>query len=87
MKARLKSWLRLSNNKSRDLMVPRTDENWIVYERFYHFFSLKELENLAAFSGLTLKVNTFIDWDGKFIDNEKMSRSSLFVATKTPIVD
>ena len=86
MKARLKSRLRLSNN-SRNLMVPRIDENWVVYERFYHFFSLKELESLTTFSGLTLKINTFIDWDGNFTENEKMSRSSLFVATKTPIIN
>ena len=85
IKARLKSWLKLKNNKARDLMVPRTDEKWEVYERFYHFFSLKELENLATFSGLTLKINTFIDWDGNFADNEKISRSSFFVAKKTPI--
>ena len=26
IKARLKSWLKLKNNKARDLMVPRTDE-------------------------------------------------------------
>ena len=86
MKARLKSWLRLSNN-SRDLMVPRTDKNWIVYERFYHFFSLNDLENLSRFSGLSTKINTFIDWDGNFTDNEKISRSSLFIATKTPIIN
>ncbi len=70
---------------SRDLMVPRTDENWKVYERFYHFFSLKELENLTTFSWLTLRKNTFIDGDGNFTDNEKISRSSFFVATKTPV--
>jgi len=85
IKARLKSWLKLKNNKARDLTVPWTDEKWEVYERFYHFFSLKELENLATFSGLTLKINTFIDWDGNFTDNEKISRSSFFVAKKTPI--
>ena len=85
MKARLKSWLRLNNN-ARDLMVPRTDNTtWKVYERFYHFFSLKELESLATFSWLTLKINTFIDWNGEFTNNEKISRSSFFVATKTPI--
>ena len=72
---------------SRDLMVPRTDEKWEVYERFYHFFSLKELENLATFSWFTLKINTFIDWDGNFTDNEKISRSSFFVAKKTPIIN
>ena len=85
MKARLKSWLRLNNN-ARDLMVPRTDNTTgKVYERFYHFFSLKELESLATFSWLTLKINKFIDWNGEFTDNEKISRSSFFVATKTPI--
>ena len=72
---------------SRDLMVPRTDKNWKVYERFYHFFSLKELENLNNFAWLTLKVNTFIDGDGLFTNIEKISRSSFFVATKTPIID
>ena len=72
---------------SRDLMVPRTDENWKVYERFYHFFSLEELRNLANFAGFALKANTFIDWNGNFNDNEKISRSSLFVAFKTPIID
>ena len=88
MKARLKSWLRLKNDKSRDIMVPRTDNTtWKVYERFYHFFSLKELENLARFSWLTLKINTFIDWNGEFTNNEKTSRSSFFVATKTPIIN
>ena len=86
MKARLKSWLKL-NNKARDIMVPWTDENWKVYERFYHFFSLKELENLSRFSWLTSKINTFIDWNGEFTDNEKISRSSLFIATKTPILN
>ena len=72
---------------SRDLMVPRIDENWKVYERFYHFFSLKELENLTTFSWLTLKMNTFLDWNGNFTDNEKISRSSFFVANKTPIIN
>ena len=72
---------------SRDLMVPRTDEKWVVYKRFYHFFSLKELENLAIFSWLSLKKNTFIDWDGQFTDNERISRSSFFAATKSPVIN
>jgi ubiquinone/menaquinone biosynthesis C-methylase UbiE len=72
---------------SRDLMVPRTDENWKVYERFYHFFSLKELENLTTFSWLTLKINKFIDGSGQFTDKEKISRSSFLVAAKTPVIN
>ena len=87
MKAKVLSWFNLNKWNSRDLMVPRTDENGEVYERFYHFFSLKELENLSNFSWLTLKVNTFVDWSGNFTDEEKKSRSSLFVAAKTPVIN
>ena len=86
MKARLKSRLKLKSNQARDLMVPRTDNTTgKTYERFYHFFSLEELKNLSDFAWLTLKINTFIDWNGDFTDNEKISRSSFFVSTKTPI--
>ena len=87
MKAKILSRFKMNKWSSRDLLVPWTDENWKVYERFYHFFSLKELENLTTFSWLTLKMNTFIDKDGRFTDNEKISRSSLFIATKTPIIN
>lgn len=87
MKAKILSRFKMNKWSSRDLLVPRTDENWKVYERFYHFFSLRELEKLSTFSWLTLKVNTFIDWDGKFTNNEKVSRSSLFIATKNPIIN
>ncbi len=87
MKARILSWFKMNKWSARDLLVPRTDENWIVYERFYHFFSLEELKNLATFSGLTLKKNIFIDKDWHFTDNEKISRSSFFVSTKNPIIN
>ena len=85
LKAKISSLLHFNKNKARDLMVPRTDKEWKVYERFYHFFSLKELENLSKFSWLSLKVNKFLDENGEFTDNEKISRSSLFVAKKKPI--
>lgn len=87
MKAKILSWIKFNKLIARDLMVPRTDGSWKVYERFYHFFSLEELRNLANFAGLTLMTNIFIDGDGKFIDNEKISHSSLFIASKTPIID
>ena len=84
-KARIFSRLKLNKNTSRDLLVPRTDNNWKVYNRFYHFFSLSELEKLAIFSWLTIKTNKFMDENWEFTDNEKTSRSSIFVATKSPI--
>ncbi len=61
LKSRLKSWLKFNKDKARDIMVPWTDSNGMVYERFYHFFSLKELEKLAIFSGLTIKTNKYIN--------------------------
>ena len=85
LKARILSWLKFDKWIARDLLVPRTDSDWKVYGRFYHFFSLKELENLATFSWLTIKTNTYLNDNWEFTDNEKISRSSLFVATKTPI--
>lgn len=87
MKAKILSRFKMNKWSSRDLLVPRTDENWVVYERFYHFFSLEELEKLATFSGLTLRKNLYIDKDWQFTNNEKISRSSFFVATKTPVIN
>ena len=87
MKAKILSRLKFNKWSARDLIVPRTDENWKVYGRFYHFFSLEELKNLANFAGLTLKVNMFFDGDGNFIDSEKTSRSSFLIASKTPIIN
>ena len=86
MKARVLSWLKFDRWSSRDLLVPRNDNDWKVYERFYHFFSLKELEKIATFSWLTIKTNTYLNDNWEFTENEKVSRSSFFVATKTPII-
>ena len=86
IKARVLSWLKFDRWSSRDLLVPRNDNDWKVYERFYHFFSLKELEKIATFSWLTIKTNTYLNDNWEFTENEKVSRSSFFVATKTPIM-
>ena len=87
LKARILSWLKFDKSSARDLLVPRTDNDGKVYERFYHFFSLKELERLATFSWLTIKTNKYINDKGELIDNEKTSRSSFFVANKNPIIN
>ena len=87
MKAKILSRFKMNKWSSRDLLVPRTDENWKVYERFYHFFSLEELKNLSDFAWLTLKKNTFVDWNVQFTDNEKISRSSFLVAIKSPVIN
>ena len=87
LKAKFLSWLKFDKSIARDLLVPRTDSDWRIYRRYYHFFSLKELEKMATFSWLTIKTNTYLNDNWEFTDNEKISRSSLFVATKTPIID
>ena len=87
LKARILSRLKFDKWSARDLLVPRTDNDGKVYERFYHFFSLKELEKLATFSWLIIKINTYLNENWEPTDNEKISRSSFFVATKTPIIN
>jgi len=87
-KARFMSLIQFDWSKSRDIMVPWTDtKTGKVYERFYHFFSLKELQSLSNFAWLTAKLNVFIDQDANFTYNERISRSSFLVATKTPIIN
>jgi len=87
IKAKILSRLKFHKWSARDLLVPRTNQSWKFYKRFYHLFSLDELKNLSSFAGLTLKVNMFIDGDERLSDNEKTSRSSIFVATKSPIIN
>ena len=88
LKARFMSLIQFDWSKSRDIMVPWTDtKTWKVYERFYHFFSLKELQSLSNFAWLTAKLNVFVDQDANFTYNERISRSSFLVATKTPIIN
>ena len=87
-KARFMSLIQFDWSKSRDVMVPWTDtKTWKVYERFYHFFSLKELQSLSDFAWLSAKLNVFVDQDANFTYNERISRSSFLVAKKTPIID
>ena len=88
LKARFMSLIHFDKSESRDIMVPWTDnKTWKVYKRFYHFFSLKELQNLSDFAWLTTKLNVFVDQDANFTYNERISRSSFLVATKTPIIN
>lgn len=84
-KARILSWVKINKNIARDILVPRKDNTWKVYNRFYHFFSLNELEKLAVFAWLSIKTNKFMDENWELTDKEKTSRSSIFIATKSPI--
>ena len=88
LKARFMSLIQFDRSKSRDIMVPWTDtKTGKVYERYYHFFSLKELQSLSDFAWLNTKLNVFVDQDTNFTYNERISRSSFLVATKTPIIN
>ena len=88
LKARFMALIQFDKSKSRDIMVPWTDTtSGKVYDRYYHFFSLKELQNLTDFSWLSTKLNVFVDQDANFTYNERISRSSFLVAKKTPIIN
>ena len=88
LKARFMSLIQFDRSKSRDIMVPWTDtKTGKVYERYYHFFSLKELQSLSDFAWLNTKLIVFVDQDTNFTYNERISRSSFLVATKTPIIN
>jgi len=88
LKARFMALIQFDKSKSRDIMVPWADTtSGKVYDRYYHFFSLKELQNLTDFSWLSTKLNVFVDQDANFTYNEKISRSSFLVAKKTPIIN
>ena len=87
LKSRIKSLIKFDKDIARDLLVPRADSKWNTYERFYHFFSLNELDKLSRFSWLTTKINKYLDENWEYTDNERVSRSSFFVATKNPIIN
>ena len=70
----------------RDILVPWTNKGQ-TFKRYYHLFDLKELKRLSDFSGLNLEELCYLDNEGKKSKEWKSSRSSLFVAKKSPIVE
>jgi len=69
----------------RDIMVPRKSEEKI-YKRFYHLFSLKELQKLASAEGFCIKKLFYVGrkWEKT---KAKDARNSFFCAKKCVFLD
>jgi ubiquinone/menaquinone biosynthesis C-methylase UbiE len=98
MKSRLEYFMSLGKRSRRDVMVPRTPTNEssstnpnpsatcvprsATLYRFYHLFSLEELERLTDVSGFTREQLTYRNQDGEAITSRTKANNSFLVAKK-----
>jgi ubiquinone/menaquinone biosynthesis C-methylase UbiE len=68
-------------NQWNNLMIPRTYKRK-TYKRFYHIYTLKELQKLMTMSGFIITTLRYLK-KGKFISSWKDSENSLVVAKKS----
>lgn len=94
----LKAWLEniisLGKRSPRDIMVPRTSQtnskdsvlgtrhSSLKIFRFYHLFSLQELNTLADMSGFTIDQLTYIDQNSMPVPSRTQANNSFLVAKK-----
>ncbi len=81
-----KAILALWKTKRNDLLIPRKDPNWksnnVVHHRYYHLFTLSELQDLITYTDFTLKEIVYISQSWKKSSNRKESRNSLLILKK-----
>ena len=84
-----KSWVKhlytIGRSDHRDIFVP-----WKGHEehhRYYHLFSLKELEKLARKAGFVIEQLDYIDKFGHIVDSAKTANNSLLIARKSVFND
>jgi len=71
-----------------DIIIPRKDPQWKenkqIRRRYYHIFTLYELEQLTRLSWFVIKVLSYVMQDGSLaISWRKNSRNTLLIAKKT----
>jgi len=66
----------------RDVQVPRKSEDKTYY-RYYHMFSLKELEDLAKRSGFVIEKISYLTKGWDVTQKQKNANNSILVATKS----
>ena len=66
----------------RDLYIPRKHKDGIAY-RYYHFFSLAQLEKLCAYSGFVVDTCMYIDTTYDLTTKAKHAQNSLLIAQKS----
>ena len=69
------------NHKRNDLSIPRKF-NWEKLYRFYHIFSIKELDLLCKESWFTINTLTFLDNAWKEIIDQKKSNNTILIWEK-----
>ena len=77
----LKTIYTFGNHKRNDLSIPR-NFNWNTLYRFYHMFSIKEIELLCKESWFTIKKLTFLDKNWKEIPEKKQSNNTILIWEK-----
>ena len=71
----------LGNHKRNDLSIPRKF-NWDTLYRFYHIFSIKEIELLCKESWFIINKLTFLDKNWKEISEKKWSNNTILIWEK-----
>lgn len=81
-----RSAITLGRYRRNDLSIPRKDpqrqENGKVYERFYHIFTLIELEQYARSAGFEIEKLGYVDQEWGLTTNWKTARNSIMIARK-----
>jgi len=86
LSAVIKSVATLGYLKRNDILVPRKDpqyhENRTIYHRYYHLFTLPELERLISLTNFTIQEISYIDQEGNSTLERKNSRNSICILRK-----
>ena len=69
------------NHKRNDLSIPRKI-NWETLYRFYHIFSIKELNLLCKESWFIINELTFLDKNWKETDTQWLSNNTILISEK-----
>jgi len=81
----LKAWLKFlytfGKSSRRDVLVPRKSEEQTFY-RYYHLFTLSELNDLVKRSGFVISKLCHLDNRWQEVDNQDLANNSLVVADK-----
>lgn len=73
----------LGTSHKRDIFVPRIDGNTKqVYKRYYHIYTLAELEKLIAYTPFQIEKLTYIDQEWNLWDHVYDSRNSICILRK-----
>jgi ubiquinone/menaquinone biosynthesis C-methylase UbiE len=83
--AGMKSLVTLGDWSWNDLVIPWRDPNWKennhVYQRYYHLFTLSELQRLMKMTNFLIDELTYTDKDG-FTEERTSARNSFLVVRK-----